>query len=407
MKVLFLLNALTHYYNPILNKLNNVKNLDLVVITPEINKGNVGKGVHQTDKNTDFKIIYRKEKKRFYGKLFFIEFFKIIEEVNPEIIVIIWPYILELVFNPILLLRLKLRKTKIIYKDIPFQLQKFDDAIRFRKFITYNEKLVVKGSSIQSRINNLFIALLRKLYYSIFDATVNYVEDAFQILPTYGVKKEKIFIIYNSPDTEALFESKKKAKDLGPFFEYNPHRIIHIGRLVKWKRIDLLIEAVSSIKEIINNVELLILGNGPMMNELQKLVEHLQLNNHVKFVGAIYDPILIGRYFLSSSIFVLSGTGGLAINEAMIFGMPIICSVGDGTEKKLVRNGFNGYQFKEGDKRDLEEKILLLFSQTKDIEKFGANSVQIIKDEINEKTVISGYIKAFNYVTGNNFNLNN
>ena len=37
-----------------------------------------------------------------------------------------------------------------------------------------------------------------------------------------------------------------------------------------------------------------------------------------------------------SNIFVLPGTGGLAINEAMAYGLPVICSEADGTEKDLV-----------------------------------------------------------------------
>ncbi len=405
MKVLFALNALTHYYNPILNKLDIVKDLDIVVITPKSNDSNVGKGVHQTDKGINFKVVYGNEVKRFYGKYFFKSFYEIIDKENPDIIIIIWPYILELVFNPILLLKLKKRKIKIIYKDIPFQLQRFNDAIRFRKFITYNEKLEVKGSNIQSRINNFFLALLRKLYYSLLDATVNYVEDAYQILPTYGVDKEKIFIIYNSPDTPIMFDAKKKAEEIGPCFKFDQNRIIHVGRLVKWKRVDLLINAVAIIKEKIPDIELLVIGDGPENNELHKLVEILHLTDTVKFIGAVYDPVLLARYFLSSSVFVLGGTGGLAINEAMIFGKPIICSIGDGTEKKLVRDGYNGYIFKEGDQKDFELKILSLLQNPENIEIFGKNSVKIINFEVNEQVVISGYVQAFNYVTKNKFNL--
>lgn len=102
---------------------------------------------------------------------------------------------------------------------------------------------------------------------------------------------------------------------------------------------------------------------------------------------------------LSSSIYVLAGMGGLSINEAMAFGKPIICSVCDGTEKKLVREGFNGYYFKNGNKQDLADKIKLLVSNPNEIKRMGKNSENIIKNEINIETVIKGYIKAFEYVS--------
>ena len=57
------------------------------------------------------------------------------------------------------------------------------------------------------------------------------------------------------------------------------------------------------------------------------------MERYIKFEGSVYDPVRLGQYFLSSQIFVQPGMGGLAINEAMCFGKPIICSICDGTER--------------------------------------------------------------------------
>jgi len=98
--------------------------------------------------------------------------------------------------------------------------------------------------------------------------------------------------------------------------------------------------------------------------------------------------------------------GGLSINEAMIYGKPVVCSVADGTEKKLVRDNFNGKYFEKGNLEDLVEKLDFLLSNPKIIEDMGKNSEKIIREEINIHTVIKGYIRAFNYVTKNKFQLN-
>jgi glycosyltransferase involved in cell wall biosynthesis len=82
----------------------------------------------------------------------------------------------------------------------------------------------------------------------------------------------------------------------------------------------------------------------------------------------------------------------------MCFGKPVICSVCDGTEKKLVREDYNGKFFVNGDGEDLTRKIEYLLSNLQLIKDMGNNSLRIIQEEINLNTVVRGYTKAFEYV---------
>jgi glycosyltransferase involved in cell wall biosynthesis len=95
---------------------------------------------------------------------------------------------------------------------------------------------------------------------------------------------------------------------------------------------------------------------------------------------------------------VLAGMGGLSINDAMIFGLPVVCSVCDGTEKKLVKEGVNGVFFEEGNQEDLAEKIIYLLNHPSLIGEMGVRSTQIIQNEINIHTVLKGYLDCFSYV---------
>ena len=103
-------------------------------------------------------------------------------------------------------------------------------------------------------------------------------------------------------------------------------------------------------------------------------------------------------YLKSSGIYVLAGMGGLSINEAMAFGKPIICSICDGTEKTLVRDGYNGLYFKNGDVTSLYEKIHQLYFDIEKINIMGLNSEKIIREEINLDSVASKFNQAFEYV---------
>ena len=402
MKVLFTFGGLPHYYNAILNKLNNVDGLEIHVVVPETNFNTIGKGVYQTQEGIKFRLHSLPEYKTYYGKSFFRNFLKLVKNEKPEIIVTIWPYILGFIFYPYLFLLLKFYGIKLILKEIPFQVPKYNEAKKFYrngKLVDENLKNQLDGLSYIGYFKYDFLTLIRAVYYKIIDAEVVYIEDAYDILSSYGVRKEKIFLIYNSPDTDELIKIKYEIDMMPPILPDNKQRLIHVGRLVKWKKIDLLINSFAIIKNKYPQAELIIIGDGPEEYNLKQQAYKLLPDDSIKFVGGIYDPRLLGQYISTSSIYVLAGMGGLSINEAMCFGKPVICSVCDGTEKKLVRDNYNGKIFIEDNVNDLAEKIDFLFSNPELIDRMGKNSEKIITEEININTVIKGYLRAFNYVT--------
>jgi glycosyltransferase involved in cell wall biosynthesis len=83
----------------------------------------------------------------------------------------------------------------------------------------------------------------------------------------------------------------------------------------------------------------------------------------------------------------------------MCFSKPVICSVADGTEKRLVREGYNGHYFESGSLNSLQAVIEKLFSNPEMITKMGQRSREIIEKEINIHTVLSNYMEAFRGAT--------
>ena len=75
-------------------------------------------------------------------------------------------------------------------------------------------------------------------------------------------------------------------------------------------------------------------------------------------VQSIVKQNYIGYFNKVKYLFYLPG--GLAINEAMHAGLPIICSKADGTEKFLVKHKYNGLFFKENNYFDLYENIIYI-----------------------------------------------
>jgi len=399
---MFLFGGLPHYYNAILNRLNSIDNLEIQVVVPSEKGKTLGSGVFETEKNVQFQKFRLQEyiSLRGLGKPYFKGLLALVKVQKPNILVLSYPYSLSFAFDFSLRMHCKKNNIKIIIKEIPYQVPLYQEAVSYyfsNQFVT-EDLSEPPQNTWSNRLRYWLLAQIRKYYYNLADAHVNYIEEAYPILNSYGVAKEKIFITYNSPDTDEIFAIRSKIEQEPPVLPPHPRRLIHVGRLVKWKKVHLLIEAVNRLNNSYPDTQLIIVGNGPEEQNLKQQVANLKLEKNIVFTGAIHDMAMLSKYLLSSTIYVLAGVGGLSINDAMCFGKPVICSVADGTEKMLVKDGYNGYYFKNDSIEDLHQKIKLLFSDPLQIDTMSKHSETVIREKINIHTVINGYLKAFNYV---------
>lgn len=397
MKVLYLNHGVTNYMNASLEKVCN-KGVEIVMLLPEGDNGTIGKGVYLVDHaKVSYKIRYSKSVKQWYGKEALVDLKQILLEEHPDILLVGWPYFLQLFFDRTLLKIVRKNNIKLIIYEIPFQTAPFKQLDYYRTHPVYNENMELQSKGFLFKIRMLFLMYIRKFVYKHCDATLNYTTYAYDILPSYGVDPESIFVRYNSTDTDALFAVRSQVENSERILDNVPH-VLHIGRLVKWKRVDLLIDAFKLVQQQVPDSKLVIIGDGPEKENLIDQAQSLGLSNQIVFTGAVHDPLTLGKYMYASTVYVLAGMGGLSINDAMTYSLPVICSVCDGTEKDLVTDGVNGFFFKEGDVNDLAAKIIHILSDNELAQKMGEASLDIIKNKININTVAQCYIDAFEYV---------
>lgn len=405
MKVLYFTNALTHYYNAVLNRLGQQEGIELVVVAPAGASQHVGDGVYQTRVGIRFRVREVREVRRLGLFTFPKGMLRVLFQERPDVVILQEYQLLPFMLSVPLRLTSKFLGIKVVQKSIPFRLMRFEVARQALRL----EPASVQSNSALARVartlrlthilKRVRLALQRWAFRQL-DAHVVYIEEGIVVYGSYGVPKERIFVIHNSPDTELLRVIEAAASGAPPILPANPFRIIHVGRLVEWKRVDLLLKALAKLKSEFPEAELLIAGYGPEEQKLKELARTLGIGDFVHFLGGVYDLELLARYMMASSVYVLAGMGGLSINDAMFFRLPIICSVCDGTEKKLVRDGLNGKYFVEGDEVDLAAKIKYVFDDETRARRMGEASRSIIDNEINIHTVIKGYLDAFAYVLG-------
>ncbi|WP_071148120.1 glycosyltransferase family 4 protein [Bacteroides ndongoniae] len=406
MKVLFTFGGMPHYLNAMLEKLQ-AKGADITVVSPRKGNATIGKGVKMVEEGA-YRHLNTQEKKMYYGKSGFPALPDIIADERPDIVVLGWPYFLQVFFQPSLRRALKRCGARLVIREIPFQTPPYGQ-IRdyFRQHPMYDEGMRLLSTGKAFYLRQWLTARIRKYCYARVAGTLNYSTAAYDILPSYGVKREQIHVTYNSTDTEALWREKAAVLAAPALLPPSERRLLHIGRLVKWKRVDLLIEAFARTLTQYPDAELVIVGNGPELDNLKKQATALGLplrskeengvdgRGCVRFIGAVYDPKELGAYMNEATVYVLAGMGGLSINDAMTYALPVVCSVCDSTERDLVTDGRNGLFFRDGDADSLTEKILQLLASPQECRRMGQESERIIREQINIDTVSERYLKAF------------
>jgi glycosyltransferase involved in cell wall biosynthesis len=167
--------------------------------------------------------------------------------------------------------------------------------------------------------------------------------------------------------------------------------LLFVGRLQFRKRIDNLLRACASLPENLQPF-LQIVGEGPERGNLQKLAATVYPK--AEFPGIKHGDEL-EKHFIMADLFVLPGTGGLAVQEAMAYGLPVIVAEGDGTQQDLVKPE-NGWLIPANDEAALSSALQEALIDPGRLRIMGAASFKIVQNEINIEQMVNVFVEAIN-----------
>lgn len=137
-----------------------------------------------------------------------------------------------------------------------------------------------------------------------------------------------------------------------------------------------LIKAFKAVKQSFTH--LILIGNGPLQPEMEKAAAGCSEIHFMPFQNQSMMPVI----YQMASIYVLPSLGpetwGLAVNEAMAGGKPVIVSDTCGCAEDLVQRGVNGFIFRSGNFESLVEKMQLAIDNRSRLEEMGKESVKIV-----------------------------
>jgi glycosyltransferase involved in cell wall biosynthesis len=140
-------------------------------------------------------------------------------------------------------------------------------------------------------------------------------------------------------------------------------RIVWAGRMLGWKRVDTLVRGFSVLHRGDSGARLALIGDGPRLAALRKLVRKLGLQSSVGFEPRLPMQAVLER-MRDSHVYVLSSNGyegwGAVVNEAMSEGCAVVATDAAGAAAAMIQPGENGLLFRVGDWRTLGSLLLRL-----------------------------------------------
>lgn len=230
----------------------------------------------------------------------------------------------------------------------------------------------------------------RNQFLASLDGWVSYSRRGAQEYRQIGLNPERIFVAGN-----AVTMPPTKPPPPRPESWRGTPVVLYVGRLQSRKRIDNLLFACASLSPELQP-RLVVVGDGPERAALHALAS--QVYPKAVFTGAKRGAELT-PFFQEADLFVLPGTGGLAVQQAMANGLPVIVAQGDGTQEDLVRPE-NGWLIPADDLPALVTALKQALADPVRLRRMGQESYRIVVEEANLQHMADVFVQAVCQVCG-------
>ena len=181
--------------------------------------------------------------------------------------------------------------------------------------------------------------------------------------------------------------------------EWNPARLLFVGRLVHQKGLDVLLEALAGLKEL--DWDLTLVGDGPRRDWLEERAQALGLGERVHFRGWLKRRELPPAYGGANFFVYPSRHEGMpnALLEAMSAGLPALATRIAGNEE-LVEEGVTGYLVPSEDVAALRERLAQLIDDAQMRQQMGAAGQRKAQSEYTWAAVGQAYAALLEQIRG-------
>jgi glycosyltransferase involved in cell wall biosynthesis len=175
--------------------------------------------------------------------------------------------------------------------------------------------------------------------------------------------------------------------------------VLAVGRLTRFKRFDLVLQAAALLKAQGVPASWVIAGGGEEEESLRRLAADLAVRDAVEFAGRVDERTLAG-YFARASVVAVTSIGepfGIVPVEAMVAGTAVVCS-DSGGPSLTVQDGVTGLHFRSGDAADFAAKVARLLQHPELAREMGRRGRRLALEQFTWERTTAGIAAAIEQV---------
>jgi len=153
--------------------------------------------------------------------------------------------------------------------------------------------------------------------------------------------------------------------------------IVQVGALDQNKNLGFTLDCLQVVRKQIPNVRLLVIGDGPLRENLEKYAFVKNLGNHVIFAGQMDHADCLHLIHMSDIITLTSDSESFpnVLVEGQALGLPAV-TLNVGAANEIVLDGVTGFVVRPKDKKDFVNKLTRVLSEKERSRQFGENGVR-------------------------------
>lgn len=223
-------------------------------------------------------------------------------------------------------------------------------------------------------------------------------EDFKKNIMTKGVPEEKIVVVYNWVDEQAVVDVPREENKL--FDKYGLDRskfyITYNGNIGLTQNMDMLLEVAKAL-EANEDIQLVLVGNGAYLEQVQQIIKDRNIGNVILLPFQPYEDI--SHVFSLGDVSLVISKPGVGANSVpsktwsiMSASRPVLANFDENELKSIIEKNNCGFFTKAGDKVAFTDAILKLYKNRELCHEMGKNGRQFVMDNLTRKIGTQKYV---------------
>lgn len=248
---------------------------------------------------------------------------------------------------------------------------------------------------------------VEKITYKYADKIIVISEDFKRNIMAKGVPEDKIVVVYNWVDQNAVVDIPRDKNEL--FDKYNIDRekfyIEYSGNIGLTQNMDMLLEVMKELKVSHPDIGLVLVGDGAYKAQVEDIVKRDELTNVTMIPFQPYEDISL-VFSLGDAGLVISkpGVGANSVPSKtwsiMSASRPVLANFDENELKDILAGNECGLFTKAGDKKAFKQSVIKLYENRELCKRYGANGRKFVMENLTREVGTQKYVEVIKDVCG-------